>query len=321
MKRMVLLVAAAALLAGCSKRQVPAVGPLREITVASDQWGAVESIVRATLQQRLPMPQPEVEFKLRVFGLGEYARYSLLRTLLMVGTSSDSVIRAVLGPRADSLPGGDWGMFQVPNAWARNQRLVVFVARDEDRLVPGLVAYGPRLRQTCREAVLDHSARAVYYRGLNNRAGDSLRERHSFGIDVPRSWWLRQDQSDSNFVYLYGHHPDRNVFVYWEDRERPLDPDALYRLRDSLGVRFYDGDITADTLRWHSTIEFLGGPCLRLAGIWENEESTIGGPFVSYAFNHEGRFYLLDGLVFNPGRDKLDGLFQAEAVMRTFAPR
>ena len=53
MNRTVLIVAALALLAGCGRRQVPAVGPLREITVASNRWGAVESVVRATLQRRV----------------------------------------------------------------------------------------------------------------------------------------------------------------------------------------------------------------------------------------------------------------------------
>jgi hypothetical protein len=42
---------------------------------------------------------------------------------------------------------------------------------------------------------------------------------------------------------------------------------------------------------------------------------------VNYTFNFRGRFYMVDGLVFNPGKMKLDALTQTEAVVRTLTPR
>ncbi|HDQ99585.1 MAG TPA: DUF4837 family protein, partial [candidate division WOR-3 bacterium] len=92
-------------------------------------------------------------------------------------------------------------------------------------------------------------------------------------------------------------------------------------LRAGLAARYYDGDFILDSLRESGFIEFLGDSCLRVTGIWQNRAAGIGGPFVSYALHYQGRFFLLDGLVYNPGRKKLDGLLQAEAVMRTFTPR
>ena len=309
------------LVVGCPGRTVPAVGPLREVTVATDDWGGVEDAVRGILQQRIATPQPEPEFRLRVFTLDQFKTYSLFRTLLMVGTTDDSVIRGVLKERVDSLPGGNYGLFRIPNPWADNQVLLVFAAREPGALVPGLEEYADRIREAFRSAVLDHCRRAVYHRGHNRAAEDSLRDRFAFGVDVPKSWWLRQDFADERFVYLYGHHPDRNVFVYWEEGGRELEPAEMWRLRDSLTGLFYDGDSVPDTLRSADTVEFLGGPCLRQTGIWQNEKDVLGGPVVNYAFNHEGRFFMLDGLVYNPGRPKLDGLYQVEAVMRTFTPR
>ncbi|MBM3315986.1 DUF4837 family protein, partial [candidate division WOR-3 bacterium] len=69
------------------------------------------------------------------------------------------------------------------------------------------------------------------------------------------------------------------------------------------------------------SIGFMGGPCLRLRGVWQNPGEVIGGPFVSYSFSYQGRFFMLDGTLFNPGERKLDNLFQLEAVIRTFTPR
>jgi hypothetical protein len=306
--------------AGCRHR-TPAVGPLREVTIVSDHWGAVEGTLRGILQQKLATPQPEAEFELRVFGLGDFRTWSLFRTILVVGTSGDSVIRGVLKARADSLPDGEFGLFRVPNPWAASQELMVFVAKSDTLLAAGLARYAERIRNNCRLAVLGHSARAVYHRGLNQAATDSLRDEFAFSVDVPKSWWLNQEHADSGFVFLYGHHPDRNVFVHWQEGELSLEPGPMFALRNRLAGRYYNGDFVLDSLRGAEFIEFFGDSCLRLSGIWQNPVDAIGGPFVSYALNFQGRFFLVDALVFNPGRRKLDGLFQAEAVLRTFTPR
>ncbi len=310
-----------AFVAGCPKHQSPAIGPLREVTVASNSWAAIETTVRGILQRKIPTPRLEPEFRLRLYTLNEFKSWSLFRTVFLIGAAHDTVVRGVLGTRIDSLPGGDYGLFKIPNPWAGHQQLVVFVAREEALLVAGLTRYADRIHATFRTMILDHCARAVYYHGHNQAAEDSLGELHSFTIGVPKKWWLRQEHAGDRFVYLYGHHPDRNAFVYWEDGERVFNPVTLLRLRDSLTGRFYEGDFTLDTLWSADTVEFLGRKTLRLRGIWQNDNDTIGGPFVSYAFNHEGRFFMVDGLVYNPGRKKLDGLYQIEAVMRTFTPR
>ncbi|MFO7675956.1 MAG: DUF4837 family protein [bacterium] len=314
------LAGAALLLSGCRRYVSPAVGPLREVTVVTSQRAVVEPAMRLILQLPVPTPQPESEFELRFFEPGQFRTWSLFRTVLLVGTSRDTVVRGVLGARADSLPDG-FGLFRVPNPWAANQELLVFASEGDTLLAAGLGRYAERIRETCRKIVLDHSARAVYHRGLNKAATDSLRERFAFGVDVPASWFLNQENAVVGFVYLFGHHPDRNVFVYWQEDERRLDPGLMFDLRDRLTAEYYDGDSSADSLREARFVDFLGDSCLRISGIWQNRRDAIGGPFVSYCLNYQGRFFLIDALVFNPGRRKLDGLFQAEAVLRTFTPR
>ncbi len=309
------------MLVGCKGRVAPAIGGLREITVVSDWWGAVEPTVREILQQRIPTPQPEPEFRLRVFTPDQVAVYSMLRTLFIIGTTDDSVVRAVLGPRVDSLPAGDYGLFKIPNAWAKNQELVVFAARDEQMLVAGLETYAGRLRSTFRDIALKHVARAVYHRGHNREAEEKLSREHSFTLDIPKAWHLKSKHADSGFIHLFGHYPDRGVFVYWENRTRHLTADQLVQLRDSLTASYYDGDVVEPDYVVSDTVALLSTPALKLRGIWQNEEETIGGPFVCYAFNHEGRFFLLDGYVYNPGKKKLGQLLHVDAIIHTFTPQ
>jgi len=297
------------------------IGPLREVTIISAQWDELEGTVRSILQEPVPTPQPEPEFKVRVGTAGKFDTYSKFRILLIIGTSSDTLIRQILGPRADSLSEGDFGLLKVPNPWQKGQFALIFIARDAAKLEPGLEVYAARIRQTLREIVLTQMAKAVYIEGVEKKPTEELSAKYSFTIDVPRRWLLNQDGAGDDFIYLYGHNPDRNVFVHWQDSTRSLLPESLSALRDRLTARYYDGDsIDLQFLR-AETIAFLAGPCVRLSGIWRNDRDVIGGPFVNYSFNFRGRFYMADGLVYHPGKPKLDALSQTEAVIRTLTPK
>jgi hypothetical protein len=296
-------------------------GPLREVTVISSQWDALEPTVRSILQEPIPTPQPEPEFKVRVGSAEKFDTYSKFRIVFLIGTSRDTLIRQILGPRADSLSGGDFELLKVPNPWFNDQFALIFLARDTSKLATGLQNYAARIRQTLREIVLDQMSKAVYIEGVEKVPTDEFGRKYAFTIDVPRRWRVNDDNAAAGFIYLYGHLPDRNVFVHWQDTTRALVPDSMAGLRDRLTGGFYDGDSIDRQFLQAETIAFLAGPCVRLSGVWKNNRDVIGGPFVNYSFNFRGRFYMVDGLVFNPGKMKLDALTQTEAVVRTLTPR
>lgn len=315
------LLAAAVFGLACSSPGQRLIGPLREVTVISAQWDELEPTVRSILQGPVATPQPEPEFKVRVGTAGKFDTYSKFRILLIIGTNQDTLIRQILGERADSLSGGDFGLLKVPNPWLKDQSALIFIVRDTAKLVPGLEVYAARIRQTLRGIVLDQMAKAVYIEGVDKKLTAEFRTRYGFTIDVPRRWFLNQDHAADGFIYLYGHVPDRSAFVHWQDTTRALVPESLAVLRDRLTGHYYDGDsIDARFLR-AETIAFLAGPCVRLSGVWKNDRDAIGGAFVNYSLNFRGRFYMADGLVFNPGKPKLDALAQTEAVVRTLTPQ
>jgi hypothetical protein len=305
----------------CSDVSPQMFGPLREVTVVSPYWDKVELPVRAILQQPIMTPQPEPEFKLRVGKPEKFDTYYRFRIVFLIGTPRDTLVRQILGTRADSMSEGDFGLLKVPNPWFKGQHALILLARDTAKLVTGLTAYAARIRQTLREIVFTQMSGAVFIEGVNQSKFAPVARRYAFTIDVPRRWLVDDEYAEQGFVCLYGHFPDRSVFVHWEEKERSLDPDSLYALRDGLTGRFYNGDSIDRQFLTADTIGFLSVPCLRQSGVWRNSRETIGGPFVNYSFNFRGRFFMLDGLVYDPGKKKLDPLTQAEVVLRTFTPQ
>lgn len=305
---------------GCTGRMPRSLGPLREVTVITDHWPRVENTVKGILCREIPTPQPEPEFKLRVGGSDRFAALSRLRVVFLIGTVEDTLLRRIMGSKLDSLPEGDGALFKFPNAWVDNQWVLLFVARDTGRLVSGLELYARRIHQTVTEFVLQQMARATYLEGVNKDLTTRLEERYGWRLDVPPRWLLEEKDSAARFVYIHTHYPDRSIFVHWQDRVVALEPERLLALRDRLTGRFYEGDSVERGSVLVDTIEFLGVRTVRMRGVWQNRRLVIGGPFVCYALNYQERFFMLDGMVFNPGEKKLSNLFQVEAVLRSFLP-
>ncbi|MEO0074284.1 MAG: DUF4837 family protein, partial [candidate division WOR-3 bacterium] len=154
------------------------------------------------------------------------------------------------------------------------------------------------------------------------KKSEELIRRYRFALDVPAHWLVEMRHDTARFVYIYSHYPDRSVFVFWSDSFVPLQLGSILALRNRLTQAFYDGDVVnEDVPVVAETISFLSSYCLRSRGVWRNQRMVIGGPFVNYCFVHQGRFFMLDGMLFSPGEEKLDNLFQLEAVIRTFTPR
>jgi hypothetical protein len=306
---------------GCTSVGPRPLGPLREVTVVTEHWPLVDSVVIGMLGQPVMTPQPEPEFKLRVGDPAKFETYSRFRIVLLIGTPGDSIVRLVLGAKADSLATETGNLLRVANPWVRSQFALLFLCRDAGRLAPGLLVFAARVRQTLREIVLEQMTRAAYVEGADKRLTEEMGEKYAFSIDVPKRWRVNEDRAESGFIYLYVHYPDRSVFVHWEDSVRALVPAELAALRDRLTGEYYNGDSLNPEYTQAESVAFLASPAVRLSGVWQNRKDVIGGPFVTYCVNYQGRFYMIDGVVFNPGKKKLDGMTQVEAVVRTFTPR
>ncbi|MEO0069258.1 MAG: DUF4837 family protein, partial [candidate division WOR-3 bacterium] len=169
----------------CASRVPRAFGPLREVTVITDHWQDVGKTVEAIFTRQIPTPQPEPEFLLRVGTTEKFSAYSKLRLLLLIGTAQESLFQKILRGKIDSLPDGEFGLFLLPNAWVDNQWVLLFIAKDPDRLAAGIKLYSQRLHQTITEKVLEQLTRATYQRGIDSKLTNFLKVRFGWQIDVP----------------------------------------------------------------------------------------------------------------------------------------
>jgi hypothetical protein len=112
--------------------------------------------------------------------------------------------------------------------------------------------------------------------------------------------------------------PSRRILVHWQDELVPLDRGRMDPILSRVLSRWDDGDAL---LAERTTVEparFQEAPALAWKGVWQNEVHAIGGPMRAVGFHRGSRTYLLVGMIFSPGREKMATMRQMEAILETF---
>ncbi len=309
----------------CSPQLPTAIGPIREVVLVTDYHDLIDSTAQKILQNSIYTPQPEPEFLIRYEPLSRLKAVASFHIILLVGTANDDIIQQLCGERLQGLDKDTFKLLAISEPWAKNQKVLIFVTQKESLLVNGLNKFSARLRLTLQQYALAQMHRLTYQRGYNRRLKEKLLGKYGWAFNFPYGFRLVDKYELDKFIYLVTHNPDRSVFVYFEQKTRPLLKELLLSLRDSLTQQFYEGDFVvkelcqADTVRFQFfTAETVAVLALKIRGVWQNQNLVAGGPFVAYCFNYQNRFYFLDGMAFNPGKYKLDNLNQLDVILQTF---
>lgn len=352
-----LLAFALLLSAGCGSvtdYKPPAVGQTAEIMVVTDSatWaGPVGEALRAELGRGIQtLPQPEPAFTLRLQPLTEFALSGLRRQngLVFAATLDDTSATArYLRARLDSasvaaLERGGQGIIERPDLWMSDQFVVYAVAPTDSALAAQIRAAGPRLRAGFNALARERTTDEMFEKAQQTDVEDSLLADHGFAVNIQHDYFVVQD---TNFVTPDGLRAGfvrfrripgdtwRDLFIYYEDDPRlsRLHPDSIRAVRNRLTEAFVRGvypesyitledrapglrPIVADTVN-------LGGRfAIETRGTWRMTGDAMGGPFVSYGLYDEdqGRFYLIDGMVYAPNYAKREFLRQMEVIAHTF---
>ncbi len=299
------------------------IGRLFDVYVLTNYSEMIKDTLSLILEEEILTPQPEKIFRLRYRPLSQFAVYAQFPNLLLIGTPFDTIIRDFLGEKREIVAKETFAFFTIKEEkkGKKLHQFFIFVAADKEELCRGLIRYKDRIRYSLEKEIKERIFSLTYTRGENEKIKERLETNYHFSLKVPKGFQLSERYAAGNFLYLFTHYPDRSIFIHWSDGEKELNPFDLITLRDSLTYLYYDGDYVARKYTTYQETKFFGLPAVKIQGVWQNDKEIIGGPFISYAFNYKGKFYLLDGTLFNPGKRKLNNLFQLSVILLTFQLR
>lgn len=306
------------LVISCSPPLPTTIGGLRDIILLTDHKEEIETIVKEILQRYIYTVQPEEEFIVRYRPLSRLPDFVRFRFLFIVGTIDEEAIQTILDVHTKKIEMDTMGLYAFADLWVENQKVLVFAVKAKEFLHSGLNRYGPRIRKTFQDYLLNHMTKITYEQGYDKKLTQLLSNKYQFNLKVPKRFRIITKYENENFLYLVSHNPDRSIFIHTSHEILNLTPEILISLRDSLTAKYYEGDFVYKPYTRAETTLFNNIWAIKLIGVWQNNKLTAGGPFISYGFNYNNRFYFIDGMVFHPGKKKLDNLNQLNAILHTF---
>lgn len=213
--------------------------------------------------------------------------------------------------------------------FAKGQEIIYLFGNTEQELIDNLEKNIKPLRNYMVNKTLGIIQKEIRQ---NRDAGivKELKEDRGYSINVPKGFYIAREFDDLVWLRQPDQKIDKSIFIYtipYTDA-KSFDRERIMSLRDSVTKEYlYDIDkrdlfyeIEPLVPLYTEEFDFNGKYAVETRGMWKLNDQSVGGPFISYMFVDEGtnQLYYIDGFLVAPGQDKVEDLFQLEAIMGTF---
>lgn len=330
------------LITGCedgNQRSLPdALASSGDLVVISDDkiWaGQVGEAVRKTFASEQPgLPQSEPWFKILHFeegkfnGITQRYRSILLLTTLDNASKTSRFIKELVGEKqyAQSLNDSNLLFIQSEDRWAKGQKVMYVIGKDEASLARAIQQRSISLRELLNKSELERTVKFLKNRPRNTLLEKQLVEKTGLNLFIPQSYrsrvltdsmvWISRELDDKTLNVLVGIRPYTS--------ENQFFADAVLAYKDSLTKKLVPGPTAGS---WYTT-EYLmpidtqaavfgGQYALKMRGLWKVENDFMGGPFVNMTVYDAKRNRLvhLEGFVYHPKEKKRELLRELEGIL------
>jgi hypothetical protein len=303
------------LVISCSK--IPSnIGKTHEVVVASSIIDT--SLIFDNIQFYNYLPQKEGLFTFIFKSDTAAKQFSRYHTIFVYGTLGDEAISALLNDEAKQTTEKDtFTLFKLEDLWAQDQLVVIMAVSRRDHIKRGIEKYKNIITRILEEDYYQRIKTNYYFQKIDEKNKETLGH---FGVtfDITKSWIIDSTYQDDNFLFFHIHNPDRSIFFYKEPFMYELSTAYAIAKRDTLTAKYYNGDYIMKDMITCEQIEFKGMRGMELKGVWQNDTLVAGGPFLSYFLTDADTLYILDGVLFNPGKRKSDYFTALEVIINSF---
>ena len=216
------------------------------------------------------------------------------------------------------------------NVYAKNQLIFNLDAPSADSVISCMSRNRDKITAYIltkdRDAIIDD-----YRKIVSKPVTEKLREKFQVDIVIPRTYIMYDEKSD--FVWMKREEDERYWgILMWEEpylRTSQLETDSLiFKMNamtrknvpgPSVGSYMADEPIVTPLVK---RFEKNGIYSVQLNGLWQTENSYMGGPYVKQTIvdAKRGRLVTALGFVFYPNREKREMVRQLEAILYSITP-
>ena len=216
------------------------------------------------------------------------------------------------------------------DVYAKNQLIFNIDAPSADSAIA--CAYKNKDLISARFLLQDRDATiADYQKSLAKAIVDTISRKFQVDIVIPKSYSL--DVEKENFVWIAREEGEKNWYILmWKEpyaRKSQLDTDSLIAKMNAMTRKHVPGPTPGSYMADEPTVlplvrrfEKGGVYSVQLNGLWQTENSYMGGPYVNHTIvdTQHGQIVTGLGFIFYPNKDKRQMVRQLEAILHTMMP-
>jgi len=322
-------------LLNCEEKKYKSVGQNDEIVVIcdKDELQLFQRELKTTFEKEIGTPGIEKFLSLSYSTVDQLNILNRRKNLILISTLSSAgetiqKIKEILGEtNVQRVQAGENFFYQIKNAWAYGQILLVFAANTPDELKQRILEnkntlfniFDDRLNKIARAELYAESEQLKLAREIFDKYGCSMRIQHDYRILA--------ENLDERYFILFRDTPKRWITVSWLETDDPslISKEWCYQFRNELFAKMEGTEEIDERYTTIEEVDFQGKYALKLIGLYGGKledgwPKVYGGPFRSYFFYQpaDKRIYMVDYSVFAPDRGKKDILRQLDIMVRTF---
>lgn len=303
--------------------QIPVLAP-------EEAWEKIEAPLSDIFEKVVRTPQVEKQYHLLHGGDADLDRYTHSRYIIIAasleseGRIADLVRNSTQNPEVRKrIESGEQFYFVQRDIWAKDQMLIILVAKDSQTLRSQLQNYGEQLYD-----IVDADAQLFFLDQMFDsreqlEEAEELRKTYGWSIRMQSAFFVAHSDPAKGLVWFRRTHPERWIFVRWiddPDTTGVFSQDWVVNERNRIGKEYYGEDKVAEPYLFSYSGEFLDRPAQITQGLWENDIKVAGGPFRNYTFYDavSERLYMIDVACHAPGKDKYPFLRRLDVIAHTF---
>ncbi len=325
----------ALIISGCGTKKYSSVGENDEIIVICDskECKLFQPELKAIFEKEIATPGMEKLLKLSYASIEQLSSFNRRKNLILISTLSSTgetiqQIKEILGEtNIQRVQAGENFFYQIKNAWAYGQILLVFVANTPDELKKRLLENKNTLLNIFDDRLNQIALSELYIKGEQHELAREILTKYGCSLRLQHDYRIFYESEEERFFILFRDIPKRWITVGWFETDEPslVTRDWCFEFRNKIFDKF-EGNEEIDT-RYTTVdeVDFNGKFALKLTGLYggtlENGWPKVyGGPFRSYFFYEpaDKRIYMVDYSVFAPDREKKDILRQLDMMVHTF---
>lgn len=272
----------------------------------------------------------ELQFRVRVVPASQFDKEIPAKNMVVFGIvnqgSVGGIIEQLLGRAgAQNVLEGKYSIFKKMDSPVKGQLTIIVTAVSNDILASVAREQGAVIRNILEDGNRERIREAMLKQGENTRIEKLLRDRYGFSLKIPNVYKLDEERPEIPGISLLNPEPPRVLSVSWHDLGKGAvtlaDSSELYELRADVAFKLFDRYVMRRDLVTFVESQLGPYPAVRMDGYWESSVEPAGGSFVSFfvADRVKSRIWLIDCLVYAPGKDKNELLREAIAIAETFS--